>query len=358
MHAGFALLVLLATTQAEAPTTQPTTAASPAASAPARMHPQTGPVCGPWLTETLVLAPLEAPSVIAPSPSLADRERELEAAVVGADSANARIRALVNLATWRVCTQAEPLLTRMMLGFGDETDAHRVERIAMQAQDDLAAAEALLAEGEVVDVAMRVRVDLLAVWPTLLRAAAVGDAPTCATIAEQLTPLAGSPIEPIGQIGRFWTAWLYRRAERTVDAIGMLEPALADWGRHPYGVLPRLLRCQLLADQGYVTAASALLLRLADQADADSQAGAAVVLARLQLIDAICDQLGATGRLDEATQQRRLGRQVRDAAFPPDHTTALPRLGPLIPGVLLLAPPASQPVTQPTTTQSTTRPAD
>jgi len=373
---NFLLTALTVALFASPPNSTALATATTTATSRSLARPQTGPLVGPWVFTDLRLSPRVWPADIdgpaAYQQYLSRRADELLHAVTQATDPAGRTAARLKLAHWQLSKQIEPALTRLILNIDSDLDRKTITQIASADGQQLAPATAALNLAIHQSAQLERLREFLAVlqpWPDVF--AAVAGHGNHLLAAQRLDALACSQSASIAQAARFWQAVLYHQARQYQQALDSLDLALADPRTEYYSLLPRLLRCRILADRGQLTVALALLIRLQDHLDdwfdpapAQLAEGAAVLL-RLELLDRLAQRLEHAGHHDQAQSLRTDSRRLRDQTFPTDRISPLPRLAQVLPELeptttttTTTDAPHTHPTTAKTTTTVTTKPTN
>ncbi len=317
----------------------------PSAESQPTSQPQRMPAAAASPADFVVLSTAAYPADVRTEDALAEHNgAQADALAVAADEAADPLKqAELHLAAanWILARQAEPHVTRLLLGVGGPSAGESLRGLTASADVQLEAADRLLEaleadEPGATDVAearslavqkLRVVHDSLlafreaigAVWSDETDEAVEGH---IRRAASALGVLLEDEDRGVASAAALYQALLYQRAGRLDRALSVLELAfkpLPD-DQRPLAFLSRLLRCRMVAQQGRHAVAWALLLRLEERAHdwlGDSpradEAARAVMLVRWEVARAWQEVLLAAGNSDEAQWCQAAADRLRDA---------------------------------------------
>ncbi len=280
-----------------------------------------------------------------------------------------RVHLLLGLANLRLARQAEPALTRLLLGDESPVTRRRLTEVAAAARVEIGEALDLLAKlhkspaPHKAAAKQRTRwggasVFLAALAESTEALAKGAKAPAC---LEHLDGLTKSEQADLAAAARLLRAALMRQAGQSDKALAMLEPVLSPPKQWPHDFFARLLRCRLLADRGGFAVATALALQMDLQCERwfdkaqRREARRAIGLLRIDLAERWADRLQRDKLDAHAGNRRAIAERIRKQLFSGKTPPPVYRLIEAVPIWVKPPPPPAPPVTKPK--PSTTRAA-
>lgn len=170
--------------------------------------------------------------------------------------------------------------------------------------------------------------------------------------ASELSPILEHPDPRIAAAARFWQTCLRAQEEDPSPALARLEPALLEPGRdaRPYSFFARLLRCQLLAQEGHPATALSLLVQMEElchqrwfPAESIQPAAGTIALVRLQVLADWYGRLSGEAHAHERTWCVERMQEIINERFAGDDRDIL-RISPVVP-IIAVAPAEIPPAT-------------
>ncbi len=302
-----------------------------------------------------------------------DKLAELTRRAKDPRESSTRVQLLLSLANLRLARQAEPAVTRLILGDESTTTRKRLGDITAAALADIDQATTLLVQ--------------LAKSPPPNKAAAKQRS-RCTQAAEQLTafskclnslaretdtanalasvaPLTKSKRPELASVARLFQAVLMRQGGQIDQALDLLPTALSPPKQLPHDFFARLVRCRLLADRGGHAIATTLTLQMDVQAEnwfdksRLPEARRAIGLLRIGLAERWAKQLQRDKLTEHATRRHKIAQGIRNDLFSGKDGTvyrlmlAVPIL---IEPPLPPPPPPPLPKSKPATTRAASQP--
>ncbi|MHC4611894.1 MAG: hypothetical protein ACYS7M_16285 [Planctomycetota bacterium] len=333
-------------------------------------------------------------SIAAYPPDVADERQyahhigqQLEALLTCAQQATDTARKVeysLAAANWILAWQAEPQVSRLLLGIEQPSDLASVDRAVAEARRHLDAAGKLLADTAAsgtasieenaekadsvderktppsdqrgpLDKLETIGDDLAAFADALTLAWAQGagqdDTQRVRAAASSLAVLLEDARPGVASAAMLYQALLYGRVGRMDRAMQVLDLALQPIPQagDSFAFFSKLLRCRYLARQGGYAVAWSLLLRLEerchdwfDSPQASEEAVRAVALVRLQVNESWRESLAASGDEERVAWCTRAEARIRETSLLADESPKVMRLGVAVPMLVdvadLLAP--------------------
>jgi hypothetical protein len=294
------------------------------------------------------------------------RRRMVQARLSAESDVENRIMLALSWANWELAEAVAPAATRWLMGYRTRYDLRQFERTAAFANRALdVAKQALGSLGESRNSAVARRRDrwgetlgtlrlFAAAYNALSRAAALSDTKpasiddTCREAALGLAELRENEDPDTAAAARLWQAALLEVGSRPRRDLAVLDLAMVPPERLPYDFFSRILRCQILMDNGSYALVAGLILRMEDRCDQwfnnDSKnalrAKLTLIAVRINCLWQWAEALRATDPV-EATRLQERADALAAKNFPAGETTRIYRLDRAIP-VFMQVPPLTE----------------